>query len=59
MTAKKKPETDKALVQVAARIPADKYKKLKMLAVQHDKFLNDLLVEGIDYVLAKYSPKAK
>lgn len=59
MIAKKKPETDKALVQVAARVPAEKYKKLKVLAVQNDKFVNDLLVEGIDYVLSKYSPKAK
>lgn len=59
MIAKKKPETDKDLIQVAARVPVEKYKKLKVLAVQHDKFLNDLLVEGIDHILAKYGGRGK
>ncbi len=59
MTPKKKPKSDKDLVQIAARIPQDKSKKLKLLAVQQDKFINDLLVEGIDHILSKYSGKGK
>ena len=59
MTPKKKPKSDNDLVQIAARITQGTYKKLKHLAVQEDTYINDLLIEGIEYVLHKYGGKGK
>lgn len=33
------------------------YQRLKQLAVQEDRFINDLFIEGINYVLQKYDGK--
>jgi hypothetical protein len=59
MTPKKKPKSDNEIVQIAARITQATYKRLKLLAVQEDKFINDLLIEGIEYILNKYQNAKK
>jgi len=54
---KKEPKAE--LVQTSIRIPKDKHKQLRMVAVQNDKTLLDLIYEGIDHVLTKYGGKGK
>lgn len=54
---KDQPKTE--FMQTALRIPKDKHKRLKMISVQQDKSLHELYLEAIDYLLSKYSPKAK
>jgi hypothetical protein len=44
---------------VTFRIDANLVKKLKYLALDHDKTLTDLFLEGIQYILKKYEKKPK
>jgi len=53
----KKEIDENELVQVAARITRDKYTELKITAAKENKFINDLITEGIEHVLKKYKSK--
>jgi hypothetical protein len=44
---------------VTFRIEPSIIKKLKILAVEQDKTLTDLLLEGIEYILKKYEKPPK
>jgi len=44
---------------VTFRINPNIIKKLKFIALEHDRTLTDLLYEGIEYLLKKYEKKAK
>jgi len=44
---------------VTFRIEPSIIKKLKILAVEQDKTLTDLLLEGIEYVLKKHEKPSK
>jgi len=45
--------------QVTFRIDQPIIKKLKFLAVEHDRSLTDLFIEAIQDILKKYEKKAK
>ena len=44
---------------VTFRIDPTIIKKLKFVALEHDRTLTDVLLEGIEYLLKKYEKKAK
>jgi hypothetical protein len=45
--------------QTSIRLAADTLKRLKILAVEHDKSLNEILLEAIQDLLRKYEKKNK
>jgi predicted DNA-binding protein len=45
--------------QTSIRLNADTLKRLKMIALEEDKSLNDILIEAIHDLLKKYENKAK
>jgi hypothetical protein len=59
MTTKHKEELKNEIVQTAFRLPKHKLKQLKLIALQHDMSVNELLIEGIDYIFKKYSASKK
>lgn len=48
---------DKKRANFTTTFRKDLLKKLKIMAIEHEMRVNDLLEEGAEYILAKYSKK--
>lgn len=45
--------------RLTIRLPVDIIRNLKIVAAENDKKLNELTIEGIEYIVEKYKRKEK
>lgn len=57
MTKKKISLLGDEIIQTSVRVEKSVHKQLKQIALDKETRVNDLLIEGIEYILKKYKPK--